>query len=113
VRRSSIARIRAGAPSDQVLSNAARMMITYVARSDCSIGVAQMAAVERAVDNAVTGVDMHLLDVLLTKYQLRQHLDAIKRYLLLGQGDFIETFMGLVGADLDRPVWPAMSMLTM
>ena len=72
-----------------------------------------MAAVDKAVDDAVAGLDAHLLDVLFTKYQLRQHLDAIKRYLLLGQGDFIETFMGLVGADLDRPVYPAVFSLVL
>ena len=64
----------------------------------------QMAAVERAVDEAVAGLNAHLLGVLFGKFQLRQHLDAIKRYLLLGQGDFVETFMGLIGLHLDRPV---------
>ena len=59
---------------------------------------------EMVVDEAVAGLDQMLLSVLFNKYRLRQHLDAIKRYLLLGQGDFIETFMGLVGSHLDRPV---------
>jgi hypothetical protein len=64
----------------------------------------QVAAVEMVVDEAVAGLDQKVLSVLFTRYRLRQHLDAIKRYLLLGQGDFIETFMGLVGSHLDQPV---------
>ena len=56
------------------------------------------------MDDAVASLDAHLLGVMFSKYQLRRHLDAIKRYLLLGQGDFVETLMGLVGAELDRPV---------
>ena len=63
-----------------------------------------MTSVEVTVSSAVAALDKKLLSVLFSRYRLRQHLDAIKRYLLLGQGDFIETFMGLVGGQLDQPV---------
>jgi len=93
-----------------LVQNADRELRMHSLQQRCCV---QTAAVDKAVDNAAAGLDAHLLDVLFTKHQLRQHLDAIKRYLLLGQGDFIETFMGLVGADLERPVGPAVSTLTM
>lgn len=31
-----------------------------------------------------------------------KHCDALKRYLLLGQGDFIQTLMDLIGPDLGK-----------
>lgn len=34
---------------------------------------------------AGTDIDRHVVDVLLDKFQLGAHCDAIKRYLLLGQ----------------------------
>ncbi|KAJ3194136.1 hypothetical protein HDU67_004846, partial [Dinochytrium kinnereticum] len=45
----------------------------------------------------------YLLDVLFEKYQLLDHLIALKRYLLLGQGDFIQNLMDRLGPDLSKP----------
>lgn len=66
--------------------------------------VAQVAALETVIDEAVAGLDRHLLQTLFNQYALQQHCDALKRYLLLGQGDFIESLMDLIGAQLDKPV---------
>lgn len=53
---------------------------------------------------AVAGLDRHLLQTLFNRYALLQHCDALKRYMLLGQGDFIESLMDLIGTQLDKPV---------
>eukprot|EP00111_Clytia_hemisphaerica_P012572 TCONS_00036953-protein len=45
----------------------------------------------------------HLLDVLFRQYKLLDHLKAMRRYLLLGQGDFIRHLMDLLEPDLVRP----------
>ncbi len=36
------------------------------------------------------------MEVLTGRYCLGKHCDAVRRYLLLGQGDFVQTFMELV-----------------
>ncbi|KAJ8309894.1 hypothetical protein KUTeg_011759 [Tegillarca granosa] len=45
----------------------------------------------------------HLLDVLHNKYKFVDHLKAMRRYLLLGQGDFIRHLMDLLEEDLAKP----------
>ncbi|XP_060553963.1 gamma-tubulin complex component 3 homolog [Ruditapes philippinarum] len=45
----------------------------------------------------------HLLDVLHAKYKFMDHLKAMRRYLLLGQGDFIRHLMDLLEEDLAKP----------
>lgn len=49
------------------------------------------------VSKAAEVVNKKLLEVLLNKYKLYEHFQAIKRYLLLGQGDFIQYLMDLLG----------------
>ncbi|XP_033096143.1 gamma-tubulin complex component 3 homolog [Anneissia japonica] len=44
-----------------------------------------------------------LLDILFTKYKFFEHLKAMRRYLLLGQGDFIKHLMDLLEDDLAKP----------
>ena len=55
---------------------------------------------EHAISNAAAAIDKHLLTTIFTKYSFVKHCDALKRYLLLGQGDFIQTLMDLIGSDL-------------
>ena len=43
-----------------------------------------------------------LVHVLMTRYKLRQHLHAIKQYLLFGQGDFVRHLIDLL-ADKVQP----------
>lgn len=45
-----------------------------------------------------------LMDVLFHKFRLKMHLDAVKRIILLGQGDFIHTLMEGVFQELDKQV---------
>ncbi|KAJ1560111.1 Gamma-tubulin complex component 3, partial [Cladochytrium tenue] len=44
-----------------------------------------------------------LLDKLFDQYHLMDHFCALKKYLLLGQGEMIQNLMDRLGGDLDRP----------
>ena len=45
-------------------------------------------------------VDRRLIETLFNKFHFAKHCDAIRRYLLLGQGDFVQALMDLVGGDV-------------
>lgn len=60
----------------------------------------QIGQWEHAINDAAAAIDKHLLNAMFTKYSLVKHCNALKRYLLLGQGDFIQTLMDLLGPDL-------------
>lgn len=62
----------------------------------------QTGALESLVSDVSGRLDRVLLEQLFGRYRLLEHLDAIKRYLLLGQGDFVQALMDLVGPQLDR-----------
>ncbi|KAL3160087.1 hypothetical protein ABBQ32_010867 [Trebouxia sp. C0010 RCD-2024] len=62
----------------------------------------QLASWEHAISAAAAAIDKHLLSTVFTKYSFVKHCDALKRYLLLGQGDFIQTLMDLLGPDLGK-----------
>lgn len=52
---------------------------------------------EEAIDLAYSNSNKALLNLLKTKYKLLDHLKAMKKYLLLGQGDFIQYLMDVLG----------------
>jgi len=45
------------------------------------------------MESAARSTNTRLLDLIFNKYNLVLHLSAIKRYLLLGQGDFAQHLM--------------------
>lgn len=53
-------------------------------------------AFQEKIDAAYFDTSKYLLDVLNRNYQLLDHLQAMRRYLLLGQGDFIRHLMDLL-----------------
>ncbi|ORX56573.1 hypothetical protein BCR36DRAFT_367541 [Piromyces finnis] len=57
-------------------------------------------ALEEIVDENYINTSNYLLDILFTRYKLKDHLNALKRYLLLGQGDFIQNLMDSLGPSL-------------
>lgn len=67
------------------------------------LGYGDTDALELLVDEAAKRIDKHLLDVMYTRYKFKEHCLAIKRYLLLGQGDFVQYLMDIVGTDLSEP----------
>ncbi|XP_063067999.1 gamma-tubulin complex component 3 [Engraulis encrasicolus] len=59
-------------------------------------------AFQGKIDAAYFDTSKYLLDVLNKNYQLLEHLQAMRRYLLLGQGDFIRHLMDLLKPELAR-----------
>lgn len=59
-------------------------------------------AFQGQIDAAYFDTSKYLLDVLSRDYLLQEHLQAMRRYLLLGQGDFIRHLMDLLKPELVR-----------
>ncbi|XP_028622137.1 gamma-tubulin complex component 3 isoform X2 [Grammomys surdaster] len=57
-------------------------------------------AFQGKIDAAYFETSKYLLDVLNKKYSLLEHMQAMRRYLLLGQGDFIRHLMDLLKSPL-------------
>jgi len=68
-----------------------------------SLGYGETEALEALVVEAAGRIDKHLIQIMYNRYRFRDHCLAIKRYLLLGQGDFIQYLMDLVGPELVMP----------
>ncbi|KAI3678183.1 hypothetical protein L6452_37467 [Arctium lappa] len=67
------------------------------------LGYGETDALESLVTEAAKRVDKHLLDVIFNRYKLKEHCLAIKRYILLGQGDFVQYLMEIVMPELMEP----------
>ena len=61
------------------------------------------ATLETSIDKAYKTTMARLIDLMDNKFQLFEHLKALKKYLLLGQGDFIALLMESLSSNLDRP----------
>ena len=61
------------------------------------------ATLETSIDKAYKATMARLIHLMDNKFQLFEHLNALKRYLLLGQGDFIALLMESLSTNLDRP----------
>ncbi|CAM6099365.1 unnamed protein product [Calypogeia fissa] len=67
------------------------------------LGYGETDALETLVVEAARRIDRHLIEIVYNRYKFRDQCLAIKRYLLLGQGDFIQYLMDLVGPELSMP----------
>ncbi|XP_042490826.1 gamma-tubulin complex component 3-like [Macadamia integrifolia] len=67
------------------------------------LGYGEIDALESLVIEAAKRIDKHLMDVMYNRYKFKEHCLAIKRYLLLGQGDFVQYLMDTVGPELSEP----------
>lgn len=61
------------------------------------------ASLETSIDEAHKTTMAQLLHLMNDKFKLFDHLNALKKYLLLGQGDFIALLMESLASNLDRP----------
>lgn len=61
------------------------------------------ATLEISIDKAYKTTMARLIDLMDNNFQLFEHLRALKKYLLLGQGDFIALLMESLSSNLDRP----------
>nr|XP_054771270.1 gamma-tubulin complex component 3 homolog [Lytechinus pictus]XP_054771271.1 gamma-tubulin complex component 3 homolog [Lytechinus pictus] len=58
---------------------------------------------QQVIDIEYRDTSKRLLYILQTEFKFLEHLKAMRRYLLLGQGDFIKHLMDLLEADLAKP----------
>ncbi|KAL3432816.1 Spc98 family-domain-containing protein [Aspergillus tetrazonus] len=61
------------------------------------------ASLETSIDEAYKTTMARLIHLMDEKFKLFDHLHALKKYLLLGQGDFIALLMESLASNLDRP----------
>lgn len=61
------------------------------------------ASLEISIDEAYKTTMARLIHLMDDKFKLFDHLRALKKYLLLGQGDFIAVLMESLASNLDRP----------
>jgi gamma-tubulin complex component 3 len=76
---------------------------TYSRESSKELHYGDTATLEAWIDEAYKTTMQRLMRLMTTKFHLFDHLDALKRYILLGQGDFIALLMESLAANLDRP----------
>ncbi|XP_072391164.1 gamma-tubulin complex component 3 homolog [Diabrotica undecimpunctata] len=55
------------------------------------------------LENVYKETSVRVLDLLKHKYKLYEHLQSLRRYLLLGQGDFIRHLLELLAPELNKP----------
>ena len=55
------------------------------------------------IDEAYRATMAHLIGLMTNKFKLLEHLTALKKYLMLGQGDFVALLMESLASNLDRP----------
>lgn len=60
------------------------------------ITVSDMSELYSIVKNTMDYSNKHLLKIIFEKYQLNTHILMIKKYLLLGQGDFVLNLLDLL-----------------
>ncbi|EFA04217.1 gamma-tubulin complex component 3 [Tribolium castaneum] len=58
---------------------------------------------DSALEKVYRETSLRVLDLLKNKYRLYEHLQSLRRYLLLGQGDFIRHLLELLVPELDKP----------
>ncbi|EIE20511.1 hypothetical protein COCSUDRAFT_48540 [Coccomyxa subellipsoidea C-169] len=76
---------------------------TPMAAAASQLSHGQTEQLERLVEKTAARIDRHVVSTLLDKYSIVSHCSAIKRYLLLSQGDFVAALMEGLGGELTRP----------
>eukprot|EP00126_Sphaerothecum_destruens_P008335 Sdes_comp20176_c0_seq1m13395 len=64
--------------------------------------VSDMSSFRSQIHLAYKETSSHLLGLLKTKFRISLHLEALRRYLLLGQGDFTQQLMDLLEPELSK-----------
>lgn len=76
-----------------LLSNSAEALFSLDRHSD----------LQSLMNTTYLEISRRVLDVLNSKYKFMEHMQALRRYLLLGQGDFIRHLMELLEPELKKP----------
>jgi len=75
----------------------------YSRTSSKELRYGDTATLESWIDEAYKTTMQRLMGLMNTRFLLFDHLQALKNYILLGQGDFIALLMESLAANLDRP----------
>lgn len=75
----------------------------YSKTSSKELKYGDTATLETWIDEAYKTTMQRLMMLMSTRFHLFDHLQALKNYILLGQGDFIALLMESLAANLDRP----------
>jgi len=67
-----------------------------------ALGDWQLADLSARVEKAAFHTNRHLVSLLMGHYALGEHCLALRRFLLLSQGDFVESLMDNISSDLER-----------
>lgn len=78
-------------------------MDTYSKEASKELVYGDTANLERSIGDAYKTTMARLIDLMANKFNLFEHLRALKSYLLLGAGDFIAVLMESLSSNLDRP----------
>ncbi|KAI0853244.1 Spc98 family-domain-containing protein [Daldinia vernicosa] len=81
----------------------AQWVESYSKESSRELRYGDTATLETWIDEAYKTTMRRLLHLMTNKFHLFEHLQALKSYILLGQGDFIALLMESLAANLDRP----------
>ncbi|KAF1808025.1 hypothetical protein P152DRAFT_406256 [Eremomyces bilateralis CBS 781.70] len=76
---------------------------TYSKTSSRDLGYGDTANLEASIGEAYKTTMARLTHLMITKFHLLTHLQALKKYILLGAGDFIAILMESLAPNLDRP----------
>ena len=75
----------------------------YSKTSSKELRYGDTATLEKWIDEAYKTTMQRLMHLMSSRFHLFDHLQALKSYILLGQGDFIALLMESLAANLDRP----------
>ena len=75
----------------------------YSKTSSKELKYGDTATLETWIDEAYKTTMQRLMQLMNARFHLFDHLQALKNYILLGQGDFIALLMESLAANLDRP----------
>ncbi|KAK3392153.1 Spc98 family-domain-containing protein [Sordaria brevicollis] len=80
-----------------------RWVEDYSKKASRELKYGDTATLEAWIDEAHKETMSHLMHLLNDQFRVFDHLEALKRYILLGQGDFIALLMESLAPNLDRP----------
>ncbi|GAM85635.1 hypothetical protein ANO11243_036420 [Dothideomycetidae sp. 11243] len=75
----------------------------YTASSSRELSFSDPAILFASIEQAYKATTARVLDLMSNKFKLFDHLSALKRYLLLGQGDFVALLLESLASNLDGP----------
>lgn len=68
----------------------------YIFSAEALFAPEQSIEFHATLENVYKETSLRVLDLLKNKYKLYEHLQSLRRYLLLGQGDFIRHLLELL-----------------